>query len=54
LAAHDDGPKRTPVTIAPNDQQRSSVMSAFLTLIYREYCRARLAEMQRKSFAALT
>jgi hypothetical protein len=27
------------------DQQSSSIMSAFLTLIYREYCKACLAEM---------
>jgi hypothetical protein len=28
-------------------KQWSSVMSAFLTLIYREYCRVRLAEMRK-------
>ncbi|MGB9116195.1 hypothetical protein [Bradyrhizobium sp.] len=49
LAAHEDGPKRKPVMIARNDQQRSSVMPAFLTLIYREYCKARLAEMKEKA-----
>jgi hypothetical protein len=29
------------------DQQRSSVMSAFLTLIYHEFCKGRLAEMRK-------
>jgi hypothetical protein len=28
-------------------QRRSSAMAALLNLIYREYCRARLAEMRR-------
>jgi hypothetical protein len=32
---------------ALHDQQWSSIMSAFLTLIYREYCKACLAEMQK-------
>jgi hypothetical protein len=32
---------------AVNDEQWSSIMSAFLTLIYREYCKACLAEMQK-------
>ena len=28
-------------------QQRSSIMLAFFTMLYREYCRARLAEMRK-------
>jgi hypothetical protein len=28
-------------------QQRSSIMMAFFTMLYREYCRARLAEMRK-------
>lgn len=32
---------------AANDQQWSSIMSALLTLIYREYCKACLAEMKK-------
>jgi hypothetical protein len=35
------------------DQQRSSVMSTFLTLIYREFCRARLAEMRKQHLATV-
>jgi hypothetical protein len=42
-------PKRNPVIIARSDQPWSSVMSAFLNLIYREYCKASLAEMRRES-----
>ncbi|WP_154073206.1 hypothetical protein [Bradyrhizobium erythrophlei] len=30
-----------------DDQQWSSIMSALLTLIYRAYCKACLAEMQK-------
>jgi hypothetical protein len=29
-------------------KQRSSVMSALLTLIYQEFCKARLAEMRKQ------
>jgi len=28
-------------------KQRSSIMLAFFTMLYREYCRARLAEMRK-------
>jgi hypothetical protein len=35
------------IKLAGNDQQRSSIMSAILTLIYREYCKARLAEIAK-------
>jgi hypothetical protein len=28
-------------------QQRSSIMLAFFTMLYREYCRSRLAEMRK-------
>jgi hypothetical protein len=39
--------KRTPVSITTNDEQWSSVMSAILTFIYREFCLARIAEIRR-------
>jgi hypothetical protein len=29
------------------DQARNSIMSTLITLIYREYCRARVAEIRR-------
>jgi hypothetical protein len=32
---------------APLIKQRSTVMSAFLTAIYHEFCKARLAEMRQ-------
>jgi hypothetical protein len=28
-------------------KRRSSIMLAFFTMLYREYCRARLAEMRK-------
>jgi len=50
LTVRKDGLKRTPLRIVGGDQQRSSVMSAFLTFIYRAYCRARLAEMHKRAW----
>ena len=41
------GPKQSAHQDVAGDQQRSSVMSAIISLIYREYCRARLAEIQK-------
>jgi hypothetical protein len=52
FGSRENGRKRTPVRIGGNDQQWSSIMSALLTLIYREYCRARLAEMHRHRLGA--
>jgi hypothetical protein len=43
----EDGRKQARANIEAVIKQRSSVMSAFLTLIYREYCKARLAEMRK-------
>jgi hypothetical protein len=53
LSAREKVRKRTPVSMFENDQQWGSVMSIFLTFIYREYCKARLAEMQTEGHAAL-
>jgi hypothetical protein len=43
--------RKAPETVAwkggYTDQQRSSVMLAILTLIYREFCLARIAEMRK-------
>jgi hypothetical protein len=47
LARGEIGPKQSARQDVVDDQQRSSVMSAIISLIYREYCRARLAEIQK-------
>jgi hypothetical protein len=39
---HEDFQKQRPAILVPVDYTRSSVMSALLTFIYREYCRASL------------
>jgi hypothetical protein len=48
--------RRQPEIIAVHgdvaDRQWSLIMSALITLIYREYCRARLAEMRKYVTAA--
>ena len=41
----EDALKRSPASVGCIDQQWSSVMSAILGIIYREFCKARLAEM---------
>lgn len=50
---HEDGRKRTLGQHRDTDQQWSSVMSTLLTLIYREFCRARLAEMRKQHLATV-
>jgi hypothetical protein len=39
--------KQLPIKLSGPIKQRSSVMSALLTLIYHEFCKARLAEMRK-------
>jgi hypothetical protein len=40
-------PKRMPASFTDTDQQRSSIMWTVLSLIYRQYCWARLMEMRK-------
>jgi hypothetical protein len=42
----EDAQKRSPASLACIDQQWSSIMLATLSIIYREFCKARLAEMR--------
>jgi hypothetical protein len=41
------GWKRTIAKVTTVIKQRSSIMLAFFTMLYRGYCRARLAEMRK-------
>jgi hypothetical protein len=43
----EDALKRSPASLSCIDQQWSSVMLAILGIIYREFCKARLAEMRQ-------
>jgi len=52
FSGREDRPKRTPSRVAVHDQQWSWIMSAILTLIYREYCKARLAEISKANPAS--
>jgi hypothetical protein len=38
---------KQPRAMVGDDQQWSSIMWALISILYREYCRARLAEMRR-------
>jgi len=40
--------KQLPIKLSALIKQRSSVMSALLTLIYHEFCKACLAEMRKQ------
>jgi hypothetical protein len=46
-ASGEDGRKQVIATMRVVVKQRSSIMLAFFTMLYREYCRARLAEMRK-------
>jgi hypothetical protein len=51
---HEEGRKRTPVTNLPNDLTKGeSVMWTLISLFYRGYCRARLAEMRKYHLATI-
>jgi hypothetical protein len=47
----EDSRKSNPCNLVCLVKQWSSIMSALITLIYREYCRARLAEMRKHLIA---
>jgi hypothetical protein len=44
----EDGPKRSSVSMTALIKQRSSIMPTVFDALYREYCRARLAEMRKQ------
>jgi hypothetical protein len=50
LAGGEAALKQLPIKLSALIKQRSSVMSALLTLIYHEFCKARLAEMRKHLF----
>jgi hypothetical protein len=52
-AGRNAGWKRSAPSIVVADQARSSVMSALINLLYREYCRARLMEMRKQHLIAI-
>ena len=47
LAVHDMRAKQFGMQVVVVIGKRSLTMSAIISLIYREYCRARLAEIQK-------
>jgi hypothetical protein len=47
LSIGEESPKQIRITLRLSDQQRGSIMSALISLLYREYCKARLAEMRK-------
>jgi hypothetical protein len=47
LAGGEAALKQLPIKLSAVIKQRSSVMSALLTLIYHEFCRACLAGMRK-------
>ena len=46
-ASGEDGRKWAIANMTTVIKQRSSIMLAFFTMLYHEYCRARLAEMRK-------
>jgi hypothetical protein len=46
-ASGEDGRKWVIAKVTAVIKQRSSIMLAFFTMLYRGYCRARLAEMRK-------
>jgi hypothetical protein len=48
LAGGEAALKQLPIKLSALIKQRSSVMSALLTLIYHEFCKACLAEMRKQ------
>jgi hypothetical protein len=50
LQVHEGIAKRTP-DIKPSIKQRGVIMWKLLSLLYREFCRARLAEIRKYNLA---
>jgi hypothetical protein len=50
--ARESGRKQAPRSIGTMVKQRGSIMFAFLNLVYRAYCRARLLEIRRQYLAS--
>jgi hypothetical protein len=53
LAVREDAPKRRP-DIKASIKQRGAIMWKIFSLLYRAYCRARVAEIRRYNFAKTT
>jgi hypothetical protein len=50
--ASDVGWKQTAFNLSAIDQRWSCIMLAIITLLYREYCKARVAEMRARHLGA--
>jgi hypothetical protein len=48
----DVGWKQDALSLSDSDQQWSSIMLAIINLLYREYCKARVAEMRARHLGA--